>query len=156
MKRFQICTLIVGFLALMAGSLTLNVTDAANMDLVSMLVDSLGVTKGQAKGGAGALFQNAKENLSGDDFQKVSDAVPQMDSYLAAAPEKSSGGGAFGQLSSMAGGVGKLGSLASLTDSFKQLGLDSSMVSKFIPVVLEFVQSKGGTSVAGLLKGLWQ
>jgi hypothetical protein len=155
MKRFQICIFIC-FLVLMVGSLTLNVGHAASMDLVSMLVDNLGVTKEQAKGGAGALFQNAKENLSGDDFQKVSDAVPGMDNYLAAAPEKSSAGGVLGKLSSMGGGAGKLGSLASLTDSFQQLGLDSSMVTKFVPVVLEFVQSEGGASVVNLLKGAWQ
>jgi len=156
MKRFHISILITCFLAFMAGFLTPNVTYAGSMDLVSMLVDNLGVTKEQAKGGAGSLFQNAKENLSGDDFQKVSDAVPGMDSYLAAAPEKSSAGGAFGKLSSLGGSAGKLGSLASLADSFKQLGLDSSMVSKFIPVVLQFVQSEGGASVVNLLKGVWQ
>jgi len=44
------------------------------MDLITTLVDTLGITKEQAKGGSGALFQNAKDNLSVGDFQKVSDS----------------------------------------------------------------------------------
>jgi hypothetical protein len=133
---------------------------AGTMDLVSTLVDKLGITEAQAKGGSGALFQNAKDNLSADDFQKVSDAVPDMDGYLAAAPaveEKSGLGGTLGSsLSSLGGGAAKAGSMLDLTSAFSKLGMDSGTLGKFVPVVLDFVQSKGGSSVAGLLKGLWK
>lgn len=151
MKRFQICVSVFSLLILISG-----VVHAGTMDLVSMLVDKLGVTEQQAKGGTGALFKNAKDNLSADDFQKVADVVPGMDNYLTAAPATSKAGGLLGSLSSLGGSGAKVGSVASLTDSFSKLGMDSSMVSKFIPVVLQFVQSKGGDSVTGLLKGLWQ
>ena len=43
------------------------------------------------------------------------------------------------------------GGLASLTGGFKSLGLDSGMVSKFVPIILQFVQSKGGNDVKALL-----
>ena len=44
---------------------------AAGSDLVSQLVDSLGVTEAQAKGGAGAIFDLAKSKLSSEDFSKL-------------------------------------------------------------------------------------
>jgi len=156
MKHFRIWILAVGLLAIVAGPIGMNHTYAGTLELASLLVDKLGVTEKQAEGGAGALFQNAKENLSTDDFKKVSDAVPGMDQYLNATPSKSDAGGALGKLSSLGGSAGKLGSLAGLGDAFSQLGMDSSMISEFAPVVMEYVQSKGGDSVAGLLKGLWK
>jgi hypothetical protein len=155
MKLGQIGILFMGVLALMAGAATVD-TVSAGTELVSMLVDKVGVTEKQAEGGAGALFKDAKQSLSPDDFQKVSDAVPEMDKYLEAAPETKESGGALGKLSSMGGGLGKVGSLGGLTDSFSQLGMDSGTLTKFVPVVLEYVQSTGGDSVSGLLKGLWQ
>ncbi|MCF8119783.1 MAG: DUF2780 domain-containing protein [Deltaproteobacteria bacterium] len=156
MKPIQTGIWMLGMVLLLVGALGLNVGHAGGMELVSMLVDKLGVSQEQATGGAGALFQNAKENLSTEAFQKVADAVPGMDKYLAAAPAKSEAGSALGSLSSLGKGAGKLGSMAGLADSFKSLGMDSGMVSKFAPVVMEYVQSKGGDSVAGLLKGLWK
>lgn len=155
MKNFRIWILVVGLLAIAVGPAGVNTTQAGTLELASLLVDKLGVTEKQAEGGAGALFQNAKQNLSTDDFKKVSDAVPGMDQYLDAAPSKSDSGGALGKLSSLGGSAGKLGSLAGLGDSFSKLGMDTGMISKFAPVVMEYVQSKGGSSVAGLLKGLW-
>jgi len=156
MKRFRICILILGVLVLMPGGVKTGAVHAGTLDLISTLVDNLGITKKQAKGGAGALFQNAKDNLSAADFKKVADVVPGMDDYLTAAPSGGKAGGVLGSLSSLGGSAAKLGSLASLTDSFSKLGMNSSMLSKFIPVVLQFVQSKGGDAVTGLLKGLWQ
>ena len=130
------------------------------MDLISTLTSALGITEKQAEGGTGALFQNAKENLSAEDFKKVSDAVPGMESYLAAAPkaEPQTGlEGALGStLSSLGGNAAKAGSLLDLNSAFSKLGMDSGTLGKFVPIVLDFVQSEGGQSVVGLLKGLWQ
>jgi hypothetical protein len=143
-------------MAIVAGPLGADNARAGGLELASLLVNKLGVTEKQAEGGAGALFKNAKENLSTDDFQKVSNAVPEMDQYLDAAPSSGASGGVLGKLGSLGGSAGKLGSLAGLGDAFSQLGMESSMISKFAPVVLDYVQSKGGESVAGLLSGLWK
>ena len=145
---------------LMAGFGT-TVGHAGTMDLISTLTNTLGITQKQAEGGTGALFQNAKDNLSPEDFKKVSDAVPDINQYLAAAPPKaeSKSGleGALGStLSSLGGGAAKAGSLLDLQSAFSKLGMDSSTLGKFVPVVLDFVQSEGGQNVVGLLKGLWQ
>lgn len=120
------------------------------MELVSMLTQSLGVNESQAKGGAGLLFRMAKEKLGGD-FVQVEAAVPGVGDLLSAAPESGGLGGALGGLAPAAGGgAGKLGGLAA---GFSNLGLDAGMVGKFIPVLLSFVQSKGGGSVKNLLAG---
>ena len=160
MKRFRMLVGTFCLFVLMVFGFQPITGHAGTMDLITTLVDTLGITKDQAKGGSGALFQNAKDNLSGDDFQKVSDAVPDMDEYLATVPDvKSKGGlgGALGSsLSSLGGGAAKAGSMLDLTSAFSKLGMDSGTLGKFVPVVLNFVQSKGGASVAGLLKGLWK
>lgn len=74
-----------------------------------------------------------------------------IDDLLNAVP---SGGGFMGALgkiaSSLGGGAGKLGDLASLAGGFSKLKLDSGMVGKFVPVILSFVQSRGGDMVKNL------
>ena len=63
---------------------------AGGQNLVDTLTQKLGVTNGQAEGGAGAIFQVAKDKLSSEDFQSISQAVPGMDGMLDAAPKASS------------------------------------------------------------------
>ena len=125
------------------------------MEILNMLIDQLGVTEDQARGGAGAILSLAKEKLGDTDFSKVAQAIPEMEDLLAAAPESGGLAGMVGGLASkIGGGDGKLGSLASLAGGFKGLGLDSGMVGKFIPIILSFVQSKGGDSIKNLLAGV--
>ena len=58
------------------GPLTSSAQDSS---LVSLLVQQLGITQTQAQGGAGALFNMAKEKLSPQEFGQVADTVPEMD-----------------------------------------------------------------------------
>jgi len=123
--------------------------------LVGLLTKNLGVTEEQGKGGAGAIFNMAKEKLGAEDFGKVADAVPEMDILLKAAPKTGGLGSAIGDKTSFLGGsVGKLTGLASLAGPFSQLGMKSDMIGKFVPIILSYVQSKGGDSVKGLLAGV--
>jgi hypothetical protein len=120
------------------------------MDLIEMLTRNLGVSKAQAEGGAGLLLKQAKDKLSGDDFSKVSAAVPGIEGLLGAAP--ASGGGLMGGMGKLASGLGgKAGGLLSLAGGFSKLGMDSSMIGKFVPVILSFVKSKGGAGVSDIL-----
>ena len=60
-----------------------------------------------------------------------------------------------GKLASAAGGdspLGQLGKLAQLTGVFEKLGIDPQMVMKFLPIILAFVQKKGGNSLVDLLQ----
>ena len=115
------------------------------MELIDQLTNNLGVSETQAKGGAGLLFKLAKDKLSGGDFSKVSAAVPGIDGLIGAAP---SDGGVLGGLGKMVGG----GGLAGLAGGFSKLGLDAGMIGKFVPIVLSFLQRKGGDQVKGLLE----
>ena len=112
-------------------------------ELVNLLTQKLGVTQEQAKGGAGAIFSTAKEKLSAEDFSKVENAVPGMDDLLQAAPKA-------GGLSSLFGGGG-MGDLAS---AFSKLGLSPDMIGQFTPVILDYVESKGGATVRNILQGV--
>ncbi len=126
------------------------------MELLQLLTENLGVSEEQAQGGAGLLFKLAQDKLGSGDFQQVADSVPGIEDMLSAAP--SEGGGLMGKIgglmSSFGGGGGKLGDLASLAGGFSNLNLDTDMVGKFIPVILSFVQSKGGDSIKDLLAGV--
>ena len=126
---------------------------ALDMGLVELLTKNLGVTNQQAEGGAGAIFNSAAQQMSAEDFTKVSDALPEVDSLIATAPAADTGSGTLGGLSSMLSkGGGGMASLADLAGSFSKLGLSGDMVGKFIPIVLEYAQAQGGDEIAGLLK----
>jgi hypothetical protein len=159
--------------AVLCGFLWLGAAAHAQADaggLVSRLTDSLGVTESQAAGGAGAIFNYAKGRLSPDDFGQVASAVPGIDSLMEAAPstEPSDSGDVTGSVGSMLGGSGgalggsggatsgvggALGGLSALAGPFSKLGMSPDMVGKFVPVVLDYVKSTGGSGVMSVLKG---
>jgi hypothetical protein len=118
-------------------------------ELISQLVQQLGVEEGQAKGGAGAVLKLAQEKLGGD-FSKVAQAIPGAGDLIKSAPESGGAAKMLGGLMSAVGGA-KAGDLASLAGSFAQLKLDPGMIGKFVPVILSFVQSKAGQDVVALL-----
>ena len=126
------------------------------MEIIEQLMSQLGVDEAQAKGGAGLLFRLAKDQLSGGDFSQLSAAIPGVDQLIEAAPDAGGGLlGGFGGLASAFGGrVGALGNLASLAEGFEALGLDSGMVSRFLPLVLSFVESQGGDRLQEMLAGV--
>ena len=123
------------------------------MELIQTLISQLGISEGQAKGGSGLLLKMAKERLASDEFSQVASAVPGIEGLIASAPESGGVLGALGGIaSSLGGGAEQLGNLASLAGGFKNLGLDSGMVGKFVPIIISFVQSKGGETVKNLLQ----
>lgn len=131
---------------------------AQETSLISLLTQQLGVTEPQAQGGAGSIFNFAKEKLSPQEFSQVSNTVPNMDGLLDAAPKKESGmGGMLGDATSMFGGSGSsLEGLASLASSFSQLGLSPDMVNQFVPVILNYVKTNGGETASNLLAAVLQ
>ena len=134
-------------------SWAIDVSKTANPELVGQLTKTLSITPEQASGGAGALFGLAKSRLSTGDFSKVAASVPGIDSLIKSAPaaSKTSPASALGGVeSSLPGG---LGGLASVAGPFKKLGLSPAMAAKFVPVLTQFVGSKGGAGVASLLGG---
>lgn len=125
---------------------------AVDLGLVSLLTQKLGITEEQAKAGAGAIFNMAKEKLGAQDFSKVATAVPEMDDLLKAAPEIGAlGGVAGGSMRTLGSGAEQAGNLSSLAGAFSGLGMQSDTANKFVPVILSYVESKGGPAVKSIL-----
>jgi len=108
---------------------------AGNAALVGLLTSQLGVTSEQALGGAGAIFATAKDKMSADDFSSLTKSVPGVDSMLSAVPS-----GIDSSSDDMLGAA------------FSALGMDSSMIRDFVPLILGYVQGQGGTDMMGLLQ----
>ncbi|MEJ2395118.1 MAG: DUF2780 domain-containing protein [Candidatus Thiodiazotropha sp.] len=126
------------------------------MELVQQLVAGAGVSASQAEGGAGLLFGLVKEKLSAGEFARVADAVPGVDGLIDTAPETGGGlGGLLGGVASALGGQ-ELGNIASLASGFSKLDLDAGMIGKFVPIVLDYLQSRGGGDLVSLVKGVLQ
>lgn len=138
------------------------------MELVNLLTQQLGINTQQASGGLGLLMGAAKSKLGGD-FGQIANMVPGVENLIQQAPKPEGavgtagaalGGGAgkvLGAVGSLLGGkaggaLGSLGNLASLAGGFKQLGLSTDMIGKFVPVVLGFLQSKGGDTAKALME----
>ena len=123
------------------------------LGLAELLVKNLGITTQQAEGGAGSIFNAAKQKMGVEDFSKVTTSMPEVEPLMAAAPKTEKGSGALGGISSMLNkNTSSLGKIAGLYDSFSKLGLSKDMVGQFIPLILDYSKSKGGEVVSNLLK----
>ncbi len=121
--------------------------------LISTLVSQLGIQESQAKGGAGLLFSQIKDSLGGD-FSQVASALPGVNDLISAAPQAGGIAKLAGGLMGAIGGekAAGLGNLASLASGFSQLKLDQGMITKFVPIVLNFAQNQGGQQIADMIR----
>lgn len=109
----------------------------ATNPLTELLAGQLGISTEQAAGGAGALLSMASSQLSGDQATELANMIPGGDTLTSAIPA----------------GLGSLlGNTEGLNQVFSALGMDASMVSQFIPVILQFVGDQGAS--AGLVESL--
>jgi hypothetical protein len=123
------------------------------MELIEMLQKQLGVGKEQAKGGAGLLFRLAKQKLGEPEFSRLAHFVPNMNELLAAAPAPSEPASTFTGLGSAIGSnLPGLGAVTELADGFSKLGLNSSAPSRFLPLVLSYLRSRGGEETKALVE----
>jgi len=115
-------------------------------ELIQQLMEKADVSEDQAKGGAGALFEMAKEELPADDFGKISDVVPGMDALLGSVPSIG------GQKTSMLGKAAKgLTGMPKVQAAFDKLGISQDKVALFTPVIVNYVEDKGGKVLGDLL-----
>jgi hypothetical protein len=151
MKRFKRVAGTIAVLALF-GFLLPTSASAVDLGLVGLLTQKLGITEQQAKAGAGAIFNMAKEKLGAQDFSKVAAAVPEMDDLLKTAPAIGGlGGVAGGKMPALGGAAEQAGGLSSLSSVFSGLGMESGMANQFVPVILSYVETKGGPAVKSIL-----
>lgn len=139
-----------GRAAIAAGKTAAADVPASQTALTNVLVSQLGVTPQQALGGAGAIFQAAKANMTQQAFSTLSQSVPGMSNMLAAAPQISQ---PLSGATSLLGQTGSaLNTMTSLAASFRQLNLSPTMVDQFIPVVVNYIQTTSGQMTANLLQ----
>jgi len=114
-------------------------------DLSGMLMQQLGVTQKQADGGVGSILSYAKDSLPSNDYKTLSGAIPNSNSLLSMAPSA---------MSSM-GAMGSLGGMGALASQFSSLGLSSSMITQFVPIILNYLKGSGSTDAMSILSGLF-
>ncbi|RLA70749.1 MAG: hypothetical protein DRG24_06435 [Epsilonproteobacteria bacterium] len=108
----------------------------ADSSLLSMLTSQLGITSSQAAGGTAALMNKAKSSMKAKEYKQVTDASPGL--------KGGSDNAAMGTLSKMAA--------PSVAEAFKALGMESSMVDQFTPIILDYAEKEGGPAIMNLLK----
>ncbi|WP_024657326.1 DUF2780 domain-containing protein [Pseudomonas syringae USA007] len=133
--------------------------------LLNMLGSQLNVTPEQAVGGTGALLGLAKNKLTSADYSQLSKSVPGLE-QLSGTSALESLGGANG-LGSLLGGnsannsmlnsaLGNVQNMNDVNTAFKALGMDSTMVSQFAPLILQYLGQQGASgSALQSLSGLW-
>jgi hypothetical protein len=122
-------------------------------ELVDMLTKNLGVNGAQAEGGAGVLLKAAQDKLGAAEFGKMLGGVPGLTDLMKKAPAAGGGGGLGGLLGGIAGSMGGNAALIStILGGFSKLGLGADDAKKFVPIVLQFLQSKVGPDVAKKLQ----
>lgn len=135
--------------------------------LLNLLGSNLNVTPEQAVGGTGALLGLAKNKLTGNDYSQLSKSVPGLDQLAGTSALSSLGslnglGNVLGNSGNSAGSsvlnsaLGNVQSMADVNKAFTALGMDSSMVSQFAPLILQYLgqQGAGGTALQSL-GSLW-
>ncbi|MCK5354307.1 MAG: DUF2780 domain-containing protein [Methyloprofundus sp.] len=109
--------------------------------LTDSLVQQLGVSPLQASAGTGALLQVAQAKMPGNDFQQLTQSVPELGGLLNAVQPKPS---SLSQLASGASSLmgdesNSLGAAVNLAETYQKLGLSSDMVGQFIPIITDYV-----------------
>jgi hypothetical protein len=120
----------------------------AGLGLMPKIVKALGVTEKQAKGELGAIFIAARAALAPEDYKLISDAVPNIESYVAAAPPTNQ---LVGGAMSLLGGSSKATAVANLATQFNDLGLGADMIAGFSQQAIDFVREQSPEASSKLM-----
>ncbi|MCI8208252.1 hypothetical protein AUC61_01785 [Pseudomonas sp. S25] len=135
--------------------------------LLNLLGTNLDVTPEQAVGGTGALLGLAKNKLAGNDYSQLSKSVPGLDQLAGTSALSSLGSlnglgnilgnsGNSAESSVLNSALGNVQSMGDVNKAFSALGMDSSMVSQFVPLILQYLGQQGaGGSALQSLSSVW-
>ena len=146
-----------------AGAAASLLGNPQSLELLQSL-SSLKLTPQQALGGTGALLGLAKNQLPSAEYRQLNQSVPGLAQF--------EGNQGLKQLSGLNGLLGKsagtplsaettaaldnVNSLTELNQAFSALGMDSSMIGKFAPLLLQYFGQQGVEgSLLSSLGGLW-
>ena len=111
--------------------------------LLSTLTSQLGVTPQQAAGGTAALMNVAQQKMPATNYAELLKSVPGLSSLVQ------------GNESLVNGAMQMMGDSDMVGKAFGALGMDSSMVGKFAPVLLDYVKQYATPENVSLLKQAW-
>lgn len=131
--------------------------------LINDIVSKLGINEAQAQGGVGAILNFAKEQLAAGDFSKITSVIEGAETFMNAAP-KTAGttasatpalGGLFNTVTSALGiNTGSVGAIVELVGKMDGLNIDKATVAKFLPIVMNYVEEKGGATAKNILANI--
>jgi Protein of unknown function VcgC/VcgE (DUF2780) len=119
--------------------------------LIAMASESLGLSPETTQAGIGTLLNVAKQQLSKENFEMVSGALPESKQYMKTAPKMDSSA-----LTSMLGKTDDkakaTASLGYLDSAFKQLGIPKEALAPLTDMLTGYMESNGYGQAASLLK----
>ncbi|MGR8932600.1 MAG: DUF2780 domain-containing protein [Gammaproteobacteria bacterium] len=124
--------------------------DSSEPELIGMLVDRLGVDQKQAWGGVGAVLALVQQRTSPEDFMQLRSSIPDVDRFLASVPSP--------QTSSFKLGTERYetadsnSAFLSLANSFRDLGLGTEMIDRFVPIVIRYLQDRNELASMSVLQ----
>ncbi|HSN72522.1 MAG TPA: DUF2780 domain-containing protein, partial [Steroidobacteraceae bacterium] len=122
-------------------------------ELVSQLINRVGVSEHQARAGTGALLKAAEERMDPAEFEQLLGSVPGVRDLLQAAPQKSATGGLLSGIASMIGGEqSDVAQATRLLTAFGSLNMGKDEIMKFLPIVTEYLKTHGGENIVDDLR----
>ncbi len=116
-------------------------TTLAKNALTSSLSNDLGIDSIQAAGGAGAMLAMAAQSLNQNEASELNKIVPQLSSLTSLIPSNVSS---------------NLTTMSSVNNVFESLGLSTSMIQQFSPIILSYLTSQGASgTLNNALQSLW-
>lgn len=108
--------------------------------LLNQLAQQLGITGTQAAGGTGALLQLARNRLGADSISALTGPASGLSGLASADASLLSG----------------ISTMSEVESAFSALGMDSSMIGQFVPIVMGFLGKLGAdSSLLGQLQDVW-
>lgn len=101
--------------------------------LIKNITTSTGVTPTQAIGGTAAILNDARASMKPADYTALTQQMPQLGSIVSAAP------------------AGIMGS-GTVASQFGALGMDPSLIAKFTPLILQYIQTGASPGMAQIVQ----
>lgn len=140
-RRIALLGLLMCSLAACSSTSSMSSMAGGGSAMLGALTSQLGITQSQAEGGIGSYLTLAQEKLVKGDFDKIAALVPGASKYM-------------DQAKALGAVTGPIGNMAGLNSSLGKLGMNAETVSKFTPMVTDYLGKAGGSSVQSMLGSL--
>ena len=117
------------------------------IDMISSVSKSVGIDEYQAKGSLASIFNYAKENISGEQFDGLSNSLPGLDSLIGSVPDISQmtpENGLAGLMDKAANYNDSLKAVNELKKQFAALGLEPKMIMQVINSAQAYLDTNEG------------